>query len=388
MDLPVTLPQPLEPDIELSRVYGNLTAMVKPANCTGGCSLNQSDLLSPQAEEHTAWMGASDDVLYIAFPLVIIWGVASGLVSLCVLARQVKVSHDSYLLGLVTASVLLLACGGTLRLQEYIPHSNAYQYAYGYVKSLTDWLWYTTLWLLVVMTLERSMTSSQNRTKSLCSPIQAAVVTIMVYCVCFISALPQFWEYEVTETFDYGSNHTLAMAQISPAANTPEFRVMYFWYTVSITVFLPYPLLLTMIVLLSRGMRQSRQSRRHLSTNHSTGNILNRKVSHQLHLSRLFLVMILLYLVLTGPFTFLLIADRVNPHWNWPVDNIYTALYNIFEFTFYFYYAILFFLFCSYSDKFRYSFVRMFCCCCKCEKPNEENNKQQQWQPVKQQYLR
>ncbi len=55
-------------------------------------------------------------------------------------------------------------------------------------------------------------------------------VIVLIYLVCFVSGLPQFWEYEVSETWDYGHNQTLALSQASVASDSPEYKVMYFWY--------------------------------------------------------------------------------------------------------------------------------------------------------------
>ncbi len=74
-------------------------------------------------------------------------------------------------------SVILLTCGALLKTQDYIGHNNTYQYAYGPVKSLNDMMWFTALWCLVVMSLERSMTVAQNRVRSVCTCLQACVVS-------------------------------------------------------------------------------------------------------------------------------------------------------------------------------------------------------------------
>lgn len=264
---------------------------------------------------------------------------------------------------MLLCSVLLLVCGALLKTQDYTGHNNTYQYAYGYVKSVNDWLWYSALWCLVVMSVERSMTVAQNRVKSVCTCVQAWVLIVLVQLVSFISALPQFWEYTVTETFDYGANRTLALSQASEASDSPEYKIMYFWYTISITVFLPYPMLLLMVVMLIKGMRKSVHSRRRLSLNHSTGNMLNRRVTEELHVTRLFVVMIIMYVILTAPFAVFQFLDRLLP--DMTVDEeLYQGLSDIFQFAFYFYFAIEFLLYCSYSDTFRYSLMRTCCWCC------------------------
>ncbi|KAK2163676.1 hypothetical protein LSH36_75g05000 [Paralvinella palmiformis] len=418
-----TVPLPLDPELErwfsanmspsspfdgsltsnISKSSANKTAQVSGPLLTAdqggvGGVIAGVDVNHLTVEQRQAWMYTSQGILYYAFPIEIVCGIVGGLLSLATLGRQKKSSNDSYLIGFTMAAVLLLACGGTLKLQDYTPHSNDYQRLYGYVKSANDWLWYSALWILVVMTLERGLTLIQNRNRTFCSAVQASVVVAMVFSVCLISALPEFWEYEAIETFDYVSNRTLVMSHVSPTADSPEYRILYFWYSITITVFLPYPIMVVMTIVLGQGMRHSRHSlKRRLiqqqqqqhkhSTNASGGggalggalgggapgggsggaeSTLSRKISEELHLTRLYIVMVLLYLLLSAPLTFLIITNGITPYWSWPVDNLYNGLYLIFEFVFYFYFSIQLPLYLSYYDKFRHSFIELCCCCCCC----------------------
>ena len=355
-----TVPQPLQRDIDIQRVLESISVGANCSLCGNGSNTGT----------HKAWMGTSKDVLYIALPVIMIWGLLTGLLNVIVLLRRIRVSNDAYMLGLVLASLCLLTCGVILKLPEYTGPHNFYQYSYGYVKSLNDWFWYTSLWILLVMTLERSITVTTHKGRSTCSPSQAFAIVSLIFVVCFVSALPQFWEYEIIETFDYGTNSTLVLTQLSQASETPEYAIMYFWYVVSITVFLPYPMLLVMVCVLAGSMTQSHYSHRRLNAKHNTPKVLNRKVMEEIHLSRLFIVLILLYYLFTGPLTFLQLIDRVAPHWTWD-NSLYLGLHNIFEFVFYFYYSIQFLLYVTYSDSFRLQLLRTCCCCCV-----------QEWSPV------
>lgn len=355
-----TVPIPLAADMELEQQLGNRSSNWGSPNCSR-CPNTTSIITDPQQ----LWTEISHDILFIAFPIVIGSGMFLGLLNLIVIIRQIKVSNDGYLLGLVTASVMLLASGGIIQMQDYVGYSHVYQYMYGYIRSIHDWFWYTALWILLVMALERSMTVTQNRTKSMCSTGQAVVVTLLIYGVCLVSALPQFWEHEVIETFDYGTNQSYAITQLSAAAHSPEYQIMYYWYTVSITVFLPYPILIVLVIFLAKGMKHSQHSRRRLSIKHGSGNILNRKVTEEINVTRLFVVLILLYILLTGPLTILRLLDRLVPkHILHKNDDLYDGLTDIFQFMFYFYFAIEFFIFLSYSDRFRNSLCRTCCWCC------------------------
>ena len=367
----VTLPHPFEPDVEIERQMGNKNfsgSLLENCNGTEGVRCKNDTLmqsgLGQLAAEYTAWVGASEDILYFIFPIMLAWGIFSGLVNLIVLIRQISVSVDSYLIGFVIANITLLICGGLLKIEEYIGHRNWYQHMYGHIKSINDWLWYTGLWLMMVMVLEKGSMVTQKHQKSVCTPLQAFVVTLMVYVVTAISALPQLWEYQATETFDYLSNTSIVMSQQSPIADNPAFKLMYFWYVVTITVFLPLPLLTVLVGVLVKGMKYAQHCRRRMPTTHGSGNIMNKKVTEEIHLLRFFIVLVLLYILLTSPFTFLNLVDHLYPHWNWPVDSIYPGLYCIFQFMFYFYFTIPFFLLCSYNDKFRQSLMKTCCCCC------------------------
>ncbi len=352
---------------------GSGSASGSGANRTGqtpsGSAFSPSDHVPLAVDDKQAWIYASQGILYYAFPVEITLGIVGGLLSLAAMARQRKSSSDSYLIGFGVASVLLLACGGTLKLQDYTAHSNGYQRAYGCIKSANDWLWYSALWILVVMTLERGLSLIQNhRHKTFCSAGQAAAVVLTVYAVCLVSALPEFWEYEPIETYDYVSNRTIVVSHLSPTADSPEYRILYFWYSVTITVFLPYPTMIVMTVLLAQGMRRTRHDRKRLLHKHAAdaGASVGRRIAEDLHLTRLYVVMILLYVILSAPLTFLIIINGITPYWAWPADNLYNGLYLIFEFVFYFYFAIQLPLYLSYYDKFRHSFVELCCCCCCC----------------------
>ena len=135
-------------------------------------------------------------------------------------------------------------------------------------------------------------------------------------------------------------------------------------------------------------MQRSTHSQRHLSTKHTpTSEILQRKVSEECHVTRLFVVMVILYVALTGPLTFIILMNGMTPYWTWPQQHVYTGLRPIFELIFYFYFAIVFFLLCSYSDRFRRTLIktcccgrrrRRYCCCCRrgAEKPEHKPVKQ------------
>lgn len=375
----LTLPPPLQRDVDVLRLLhanssstpvrnrnSSANASVTPAKPAG---INAFDDNVFEQLEKAAWALDCENTAHVLLPIVLGTGLLLGLLSMVGAGRRVRSAGDTFLMAFLVGSELLMICALLIKLQEYIEHSVMYEHLYGYVKCLHDWLWFSTLWILIVMTLERAMSASPAaRSRSTCSRAQAAIVSLLISGVCLLSALPQFWEYEVTETFDYGSNRTLVMAQLSEVADSPQFAILYFWYAAVLSVLLPFPLFVLICVLLVRSMRNRRLSKQHVPTSDVLSRRLQRSAADE-HGARLCLVLILLYIVCTGPASCLVLAHGVRPHWTWSQQDLYSGLFPVLELVFYFFYATVFFLLLSYSDRFRRQLRRSLCCCCP---PEEE----------------
>jgi hypothetical protein len=327
----------------------------------------------------TTWMEMLQLVLYYAYPSICGFGILTGLLNILVIARQVKSSNDSYLLGLIISSTMLLLCGLFLWLPLYIGHYNIYEQMHGYFVSINDWFWFTSLWLILVMCLERCLSLTQNRTHSMCTPVQACVCTVMVYCVCLVSAMPRFWEFTVTEVVHPNNkNETILISEISDTARTPEYRVMYFWYITSITVFLPLPVLLVLTCLLSQATKNSHQTKtkRRLSANsymnQGTSQVLTRKACEQINLSNLFISFIVFYLLFTSPKILVELLPRITIGILDTDSALYHTLHDLFELIFYLNFSIYFLLFLAYHTKYRKALKVI--CCCQCNQSKKKKN--------------
>lgn len=396
----VTIPQPLEPDIEVLRQSGNLSSMLlfrpdlllfsSASNCSSSSvavnlcfnasDINAADETDSIAHPGPQWAGlVSQGLIFYVFPTMVAFGVLGGLVSIYVLVRQTnRSSYDAYLIWIVSFGVVLLLCGATLRLTDYTGHNNTYQYVYGYVRSVNEWLWYSSVWTLVMMTLENILATRfrwRNLARSMTSGWrQACAVSCIVCVVCLVSSLPHFFEYEVTETFDYVSNQTLVMCQLSDEAKTYEYATIYYWYIIALTIFFPLPLLLIILSHLVRG-----QLRRRPRTSASNGtlpltkpsdqpstigsSILIRKVTEDTLMDRLFVVLIVLYVLLTGPLALLNCINGLNvPQWTWTQDEVQSVVYPLSEFAFYCYFVTFLPLLYCYNDRFHQALLRTLCC--------------------------
>ena len=365
-----TVPQPFMPDITLLRDLGNVSYKMA-ANCGEPCQ-NVSHIGQVTDTDIDVWQTVVQDASFVTFPVIVTWGILAGFASVIVMSSRRHDSEHGFLQAYSVTCVLLLMCGAAVKLEDYIGHSNTYQYAYGYLTTVHSWFAYSALWILVVATLERHSIVARHShldNGQRCGQTQAGIVSGVVFCISLISSLPQLWAYETVEVYDYTTNQTLVISHVSDATNTPEYNTVYFWYVVTITVLLPYPMLLVKLVLITSGIKRSRKLLTKWPVKYGSGNVLHRKITEEIHLSQFFVINAALYLLLTGPFIMSNIIDHLNPQWQLPENQIYVGLHSIAEFLFYFHFTLPFPLLCSYNDTFRCSLLKItHCCTCKCSK--------------------
>lgn len=317
-----------------------------------------------QHQEH--WMEVSNNVCYVALPVILAFSLLGGFVNIVVLTKQFRTSMDTYLLGLSMGSVLFIISTLVYNLQHYAGYWDYFVWAQKYALISRDWFWFVTIWLLLLMSLERSITVTSRKSQSLCSPTQAAIVVILVYIIGFISALPRYWEYDIIQQGSLQHNKTFVILKKSTEVKIQEYKAIYYWYITSITIYLPLPLLFFMLFPLCYGTRQTVISRNYLFIKHnaSTALVLNRHLKEEIALTKLAIVMVILYLIFVAPF---LIFDLLSifaaqlvqtgtPH--------FTALYNIFTILFHSYYMWHQQIFFCCNKQYRLQCLTSCCCCC------------------------
>ncbi|XP_067657635.1 vertebrate ancient opsin-like [Haliotis asinina] len=310
------------------------------------------------------WMEISDYFCFLALPVIISFAFVTEIISIIVLSKQIRMSLDTYLLGLSIATILLISCTVVLVLQHYIGYHPVLTYIQGYAISCRDWFWYTTIWLIVMMSFERALTVSATRSNTLCTSAQAGVVVVMVFCVGLVSALPRFWEYAATDVFDSSHNVTVLISEKTESTTTPEYNTMYFWYVKTITLFLPYFMMLSISVTLSCRTRRSTMTRRYMSVKHSSGLTLNRKIKEEIALSKLLILIISVYVIFTTPFCLLDLLAYALPGWISSDSRMFASLYNLFSVSFFLHHALHLILYFCYNKQFRLTLLALCCCCC------------------------
>ena len=311
------------------------------------------------------WTEVSDYFCFLALPVVVSFAVATQIASVVVLCRlPARASLDTYLLGLCVASLLLLATTCLLATQHYVGRYDELIVTQPYAFSCRDWFWYTTIWLIVMMAFERALTVSSSRASILCTPTQAAVVVLMVFCVGLVSALPRFWEYDTALHFDLRLNATALAAMKTASTATAEYNTMYFWYVKTLTLFLPYVMMLLTGLTLSLRSRGPALARRYTAVKHASAVAIARRMKEETALSKLLVMLMAMYVTFSTPLCVLEMLTRVVPDWLDPDSRLFAALHNLFTVLFFLHYALHLIIYFCYNRQFRLTLLEVCCCCC------------------------
>ncbi|XP_070211411.1 FMRFamide receptor-like [Littorina saxatilis] len=311
------------------------------------------------------WTEVSDYFCFLALPVVVSFAVATQVASVVVLCKMpARASLDTYLLGLCAASLLLLAATSLLASQHYVGRYEAIIATQPYAFSCRDWFWYTTIWLIVMMAFERALSVSSSRASVLCTPTQAGVVVLMVFCVGLVSALPRFWEYDTARHFDLRLNATAPAATKTASTATEEYNTMYFWYVKTLTLFLPYVMMAVTGVTLVLRSRGEAQARRYTAVKHASATALARRMKDETALSKLLVLLMAMYVTFSTPLCLLELMSRVLPDWLDQDTRLFAALHNLFTVLFFLHYALHLILYFCYNKQFRLTLLDVCCCCC------------------------
>ncbi|XP_050396111.1 uncharacterized protein LOC126814782 [Patella vulgata] len=310
------------------------------------------------------WMEISDYFCFLALPVILVFALVTEIICVIVLARQIRMSLDTYLLGLSISIILLITTTVILGLQHYIGRNDIIVYMQGYAISCRDWFWYTSIWLVVMMSFERALTVSSSTTTVLCTSAQAGVVVVMVFCVGLVSALPRFWEYQPFEEFYVATNQTVLLSKKTASTMTVEYNTMYFWYVKIVTLFLPFVMFLAISITLSCKTRQSTLSKRYATVKHTNALTLNRKIKEEVTLSKLLILLIVTYVIFSTPLCLLDLLSYMTPHWISPTSRMFASLYNLFTVLFFLQYALQLIIYFCYNKQFRLTLLGLCCCCC------------------------
>lgn len=176
----------------------------------------------------------SNYVCYVLLPMVLVLGMLSQLLNFVTIIRQIRLSLETYLLALCVESILLVMCTIILCLPHYIGYLKDLVHIQYYTLVCREAVWYAFVWTLLGVGLQQCVQSFKHAPFYLC----------IISSLAISSALPFVWQYNLiseeihTDTTNT-SNISVALVQNVQPVDNNTLSVVYFWYTSSISLFLP-----------------------------------------------------------------------------------------------------------------------------------------------------
>ncbi|XP_076306878.1 thyrotropin-releasing hormone receptor-like [Tachypleus tridentatus] len=298
----------------------------------------------------------------VLVPIISFVGVVGNLVTIIIMTRrQMRSSTNNYLAALAVFDMLYLMCIFILSIAHYPgltdPQHITYWRLWPYALLLTDACSNTSVWLTVTFTIERYIAVCHPiKGKVYCTESRAKKVVIVVALICCCLTLPTPFEWTVIEVIDPLTNKTTVQPDFSDFGMNILYRNIYYWLCVFLFVFIPLVLLTIFNSFLIRSVHASK-----LQRNTMTRRRDNRDSSRQeSRITVMLIAVVILFMACQLPTAVLLVYTTFHPQ-----NAITLGLGNIFNFLMAINAAGNFVLYCLLSQKYRRTFLQIFCPCLK-----------------------
>jgi G protein-coupled receptor 139 len=213
----------------------------------------------------------------VLVPILMVIGVIGNSITIMIMTRRrMRSSTNNYLAALAIMDMMYLIFTFILSLSHYSHSRQSDYYAYWhlrpYLLMFTDACSNCSVWLTVTFTIERFIVVSHPiRGKVWCTESRSRKVIITVFLICFAWTLPTPFEYVIKETFDADHNVTLLGLAHSELGSNAMYKSVYYWMTSSLFIFVPLILLAIFNSFLIRSVHISRTQRSGMTqaTSHS-----------------------------------------------------------------------------------------------------------------------
>ncbi|UYV62115.1 hypothetical protein LAZ67_1007859 [Cordylochernes scorpioides] len=299
----------------------------------------------------------------VLVPAIMAVGVAGNAVTIVVLTRRrMRSSTHTYLAALAFFDLLYLVLTFLLSLAHYPQFTECVTYLrmMPVLIMLADGASNSSVWLTVSFTLERYVAVSHPiRGKLLCTESRARKVVLAVGITCFAITLPTPFEWTVEEYVDPTTNQTKVISTFSELGRNPVYRTVYYWLTVVVFIFIPCMLLAVFNAFLVRSVHVSTSRRRTMTRCKDDSSRQENRVTVML------ICVVLLFLVCQLPTAAILLYTSLASPMDRDTDLLVRGLGNIFNFLMAVNAAGNFVLYCLLSNRYRRTFLQVFCPCLK-----------------------
>lgn len=230
----------------------------------------------------------------------------------------------------------------------------------------------TSIWLTVTFTIERYIAVCHPiKGKVLCTESRAKRVILCVFIICFTFTIPTPFEWIVVERIDPELNQTHLETTFSQLGQNDLYKTVYYYLTVILFILVPFLLLAIFNLFLIRSVHLSRKQRRLMTRGHSGSKPTDEQMSQdqvgskqESRITIMLIAVVILFLLCQLPTACVLLYTAF--HNIEPTSNqglLIRGFGNIFNFLMAINAAGNFVLYCLLSQKYRRTFIQIFCPC-------------------------
>ncbi|GBM82275.1 FMRFamide receptor [Araneus ventricosus] len=299
----------------------------------------------------------------ILVPSIMTIGIVGNVITIVIMTRRrMRSSTNNYLAALAIFDMMYLIFTFILSLSHYsrVPDSDHYVYwrLKPFILMLTDTCSNTSVWLTVTFTVERYIAVCHPmKGKVFCTESRAKKAIVAVFLFCFAFTIPTPFEWKVIERVDQATNHTTLALDHSEMGKNYLYKTIYYWLTVVFFIFVPFILLAIFNSFLIRSVHLSKVQRSSMTRGENSDSSQENKITIML------IAVVILFFVCQLPTACHLLYSTL--HENFDLKQLYLlrGLGNIFNFLMSLNAAGNFVLYCLLSQKYRRTFIQIFCPC-------------------------
>ncbi|OQR68844.1 FMRFamide receptor-like [Tropilaelaps mercedesae] len=296
-------------------------------------------------------------------PIVALIGIIFNSLTMVIMTRRrMRSSTNNYLAALATADCLYLICTIYFSLRhrfgETDPCYNFYRRLRPLMQLFVDTAQNTSVWLTVAFTIERYIAVCHPmRGKVLCTESRSRKVILAVLLYTIVLTMPTFFEFKVVEEQN-ARNETVVRVVASEMGSDVLFTTVYYWLLVVMNTIVPLVILIVFNTFLVRSVHLSRWQRSKM-TIRQRPDVAREPNSQENKITVMLIAVVILFLVCQMPSAVLLIYTTFDD----AMSTFILVLGNFFNFLVCVNASGNFVLYCLLSNKYRRTFVNMFCPC-------------------------
>lgn len=343
-------------------LYNSSFLRCPDANCT-------TDILGPNDPQLEKFQDQSRFwVQRVLVPIIMTVGVVGNTITIVIMTqRRMRSSTNCYLAALAIFDMSYLIFSFLLSFKHYPhihePRYRAYWTMWPFLVTLTDASSNCSVWLTVTFTVERYIAVCYPmKGKVICTESRAQKMIAIVSITCFLLTSPTAFEWKIIEVPDSKTNSTIIKADYSELGLHPIYVSVYYWVISVLFIIVPFILLAVFNAFLIRSVHSSKVRRKTMTRRRDTGD----STRQESKITVMLIAVVILFFICQLPTAAILLYTSfhdVTPGGN--EQMLLRGLGNILNFLMAINAAGNFVLYCLLSQKYRRTFIQIFCPCLK-----------------------